>query len=297
MKLLRTCFVVDVLIPLFSIRDPGSWGVRLSYLLPPPRTIIGAFARALGVVLGFRSGEEKVKGPYVREILTFALESSTFATVRPLAPLVSHPQLLRVVPAIEKGENPIDPATAHDAFKHDVLFTNKLRLVIAPDLEELNAIIQDYGLPAIKESDLLIAMQMLERIGNTESLCSPQNPKQLSLKHGGRGAKMVNTYSPLPWIEPNLLNGLISPLLVNLRLLETFGDSDYIKIRDKGIELIRNREIRRKKAMFCLPLAAQTSQRGRELLAPLEVRANPKPGYAIYSLDDGTSLILPGRSI
>ncbi|MEM3433192.1 MAG: type I-A CRISPR-associated protein Cas5a [Candidatus Methanomethyliaceae archaeon] len=288
---MHTCFTVDILIPLFSIRDPESWGVRLSYLLPPPRTILGALARGLGRVLGFCSGEETVRGLAVREILTFALESSTFATVRPLTPIIRHPQLLRIVPAIEEGEQPIDPTRAHDAFKHDILFTNRLRLIFTPNLKQLNLVLQEHAISAVQESDLLASMQLLERIGNTESFCSPQRQRQL--KAAKADTNVVNTYSPLQWIEPNISNGIISPLLVNLRLLETFSDSDYIKRKDEGVGLVRDPQIRRKKAMFCLPLSTKTSQRGRELLTPAEVVVEPKPGYAIYALADGTSMVLP----
>ncbi|HIE15240.1 TPA: type I-A CRISPR-associated protein Cas5, partial [Candidatus Bathyarchaeota archaeon] len=71
-------FSVKIFLPLFYVRYREAWGVRLSSRLPPPRTILGALAKGLGIILGIEGGETLINGEPARKILTEAVESSSY---------------------------------------------------------------------------------------------------------------------------------------------------------------------------------------------------------------------------
>ncbi|MEM3712492.1 MAG: type I-A CRISPR-associated protein Cas5a [Thermoproteota archaeon] len=275
---------VHVFAPLYTIRDPASWGVRMSFLLPPPRTLIGALARGLGITYGIASGEERLKGEFTRNILCYALEKSIFATIRPLSPLVKTSQIIRMVPAVEKGESIETPEKAHDAFKTDFIFCGNLKIVYAIDIDMVNSVFEKYDLPKTDTIRLNRAARFLDRIGQTESICYVKNIELLEIK--GESTN-INTYLPTYWIKDITGNYFIRELLPNIRIIE-----NYMKKR-LGIESIEDKDLRKKKIPFLLPLQATGYHRGREFLEPAEVTVQLKLGYKAYLLNDGTKIALP----
>ncbi|MEM0312760.1 MAG: type I-A CRISPR-associated protein Cas5a [Conexivisphaerales archaeon] len=278
---------VHISIPLYTIRDPGSWGIRLSFLLPPPRTLIGALAHGLGVVYGIASGEENLKGEFARNVLSYALETYSFVTIRPLSPLVKTSQIMRLVPAIEKGKSSKTSEEAHDAFKTDFIFCSDLKAVYTIDIDMVNLVLEKYGLPKADIAKLSCAARFIDRIGQTESICYVKNIEWLETK--GRSVD-VNTYLPTHWIEDAKGDYNIGELLPNIRILEDLGEK---KVRQLGIESIKDKDLRKKKIPFLLPLRVAEHRQGREVLKPVEVNVKLKTGYVAYLLDDGTKIVLP----
>ncbi|MEM2930749.1 MAG: type I-A CRISPR-associated protein Cas5a [Thermoproteota archaeon] len=278
---------VHISIPLYTIRDPGSWGVRLSFLLPPPRTLIGALTHGLGVVYGIASGEEDLKGEFARNVLSYALERYSFVTIRPLSPLVKASQIMRLVPAIEKGKSPKTSEEAHDAFKTDFIFCSDLKIVYTIDIDMVNLVLEKYGLQKAGIAKLNCAARFIDRIGQTESICHVKDIEWLETK----GISLdVNTYLPTHWVEDAKGDYNIGELLPNIRILEDLGEK---KVRQLGIESIKDKDLRKKKIPFLLPLRVAEHRQGREILEPVEVNVKLKTGYIAYLLDDGTKIVLP----
>lgn len=260
-------------------------------LLPPPRTVLGALTRGLGISLGIKSGEERVKRKLARITLTEAVECSSYAFVRPLSPLVKTSQILRIVPGIEKAEGLIDPSRAHDAFKHDVVFSNEMEIVYAINFAELNERLSSYGLRKVAADDIAVASRMIDRIGPTEAFCHVINAERVEPLRIGAPAT-INTYVPIQdpakWVEPlqrGEQNYLVEPLYPNLRVL--------------GMKTLSTKS-RREKISYVLPIACTRRRRGREIFECSEVLVRPMKGYSIYSLGNGessTRVILPENEV
>jgi len=248
-------------------------------LLPPPRTVLGALTRGLGISLGIKSGEEQVKEGLARNALTEAVECSSYAFVRPLSPLVKTSQILRIVPGIEKAEV-IELSRAHDAFKHDVVFSNEMEIVYAIDFAELNERLSNYGLRKVAADDMALASRMIDRIGPTEAFCHVINAERAEpLRIDAPAA--INTYVPIQdpakWVEPlqqGEQNYLIEPLYPNLRVL--------------GMKTLSTKS-RREKISYVLPIACTKRRRGRDIFECSEVLVRPMKGYSIYSLGKDAS--------
>ena len=295
-------FSARIFLPLFYVRYREAWGVRLSSRLPPPRTILGALAKGLGIILGIESGEILIKGRHAREILTEAVEFASYGFVRPLSPLVKTSQILRVVPAIEQGKvnrsniMNLDAKTFfktaagfHDAFKHDIILSSEMEFIYVISLKYLNEYLAEYGYGKIEQEEILSALRMLDRIGPTEALGGILSVKYVACPKEVKAPAAVNTYVPVEkpamWVEPLQRVSqryLIEPLYPNLRFI---GERKISR---------KNREI---KINFVLPLSYSRRRGGREIFEPSEVLVKPLDGYGIYSLDgtgDGvTKIVLP----
>jgi len=276
---------VHIRLPFFALRDPTSLGVRLSFLLPPPRTILGALARGLGIIYGIKSGEEDLRGEAARNVLTYALEAHALATIRPLSPLTRSSQMLRFVPPVEKGEPVKVPESAHDAFKTDFIFLNELKAIYIVDINSVNRILENYGLSEIDVQALDDAAHLIDRIGNTEITCHVKNVERLEIVEE---CSTVDTYFPLSWLERAEGNYYIGELLPNLYVLRNLG-----QIEQLNISCISDKDLRRKKIPYLLPIQIAENRRGREVLKPADVPVKPKVGYIAYLLSDETKVILP----
>lgn len=276
---------VHLSIPLYTIRDPKSYGVRLSFLLPPPRTVIGALARGLGIVYGITSGEEYLKGEFARNVLSYALETYSFAMIRPLSPLVRSSQIMRLVPSIEKGESPETPEKAHDAFKTDFIFCSDLKVIYAISIDSVNLTLEKYGLPKADITKLKRAARFIDRIGQTESFCYVKSIERLEIKERDLA---VNTYLPTDWLEDARGDYYIGELLPNISILEDLGE-----VKQPEIGSIKDKDLRKRKIPFLLPLRVARYHRGREILEPVEVKVKLKPTYTLHLLNDGTKIALP----
>lgn len=279
---------VHIYIPLYTIRYPESWGVRLSFLLPPPRTTIGALAGGLGIVYGIASGEEDLKEEFARIVLSYALEAYSFATIRPLSILVRSSQIMRLVPPIEKGEIPKTPEEAHDAFKTDFIFCSDLKVIYAIDIYSASSVLEEYRLPKADITKLEYAARFIDRIGQTESLCYVKSIERLKIKERCSG---VNTYLPAGWLENVGGSYYIGELLPNIAILKDLGE-----IKQPKIDSVINKDLRRRKIPFLLPLQLRDHQK-REIFEPAEIEVKLKPAYASYLLDDGTRIALPSQEV
>lgn len=272
-------------LPLFSVRDPTSWGVRLSFLLPPPRTILGALAHSIGVILGIASGEEQLRKEMTRNILTYALETCSFATIRPLSPVIKSSNILRYVPPVEKGERLRSPDTAYDAFKTDIMISGEMKAIFFINTESVSSFFEKYGLPELRVGQFCQAARLIDRIGPTEITCYTKNVEILRIEET---SPTTNTYVPYGWLESAEGQYCVSELLPNLRILETLG-----KIADIDIQTIRHKDLRRKKIPYLLPLKLTKRPKGKEVFEASEVKIKPKRDFATYSLSDGTKAVLP----
>ncbi len=276
-------------LPLFSVRDPESMGVRLSFLLPPPRTLLGALARSLGIIYGISSGEEKLKNEQARNILSYALEAHSFATIRPLSPLMKNSCILRYIPSIETGETIISPESAHDAFKTDLIISNEMKAIFFIDIEAFCSMVTKYDLPKIQLSEFSKATKFIDRIGPTEITCYTKNTEPLEIKEEGSS---INSYTPYEWLENVEGQFTISNLLPNLLTLKILGIITHM-----DIDLLKKADLRRKKARYVLPLEIARASRSKEIYEPSEVKIKPRQGFVSYSLNDGTKVVLPDQKI
>ncbi|HDN18190.1 MAG TPA: type I-A CRISPR-associated protein Cas5 [Candidatus Bathyarchaeota archaeon] len=117
---------VNLKIPLFAVKPPYSWGARLTYILPPPTTLLGALGKCIGNYLDF-PGEASIcisnEDIRFRTLLQSLLESTSFAAVTSykgeVTPVIKSYQMHRVV-QLEKGNH------KHDAFEHEYVSTSGL---------------------------------------------------------------------------------------------------------------------------------------------------------------------------
>jgi CRISPR-associated protein Cas5 subtype I-A len=276
---------VHLFLPLFSVRDPASWGVRLSFLLPPPRTLLGALARGVGILSGAASGEELRKREAVRNILTYAFEAYSYVTVQPLSPLIKSSQILRFVPPVEKGERIRTSQEAHDAFKTDFIFSSDMKVVFFINIASINEVLEEYGLPKINLNKLCYAARLIDRIGQTEIMCYTKNVEWLKIKET---SSTVNTYLPYKWLERVEGDHFISELLPNLGVLKSLD-----RIQSMKISHIKDKELRRKKILYLFPLRLMKAPKGKEIFETIEVRTKLKTGYGAYLLSDGTKVAVP----
>jgi len=272
-------------LPLFSVRDPTSWGVRLSFLLPPPRTILGALAHSIGVISGVASGEEELRKEAARDILTYALETYSLATIRPLSPVIKGSNILRYVPPVEKGERVRSSEAAHDAFKTDLMISSEMKAIFFIDTGSVSSFLEKYGLPKLHIGRICHAVRLIDRIGPTEIICYTKNVEILRIEEA---SPITNTYVPYGWLEGAEGQYCVSELLPNLRVLETLG-----QIAQTDIRSIRHKNLRRKKIPYLLPLKLTKRPKGKEVFEASEVNIKPKTGFAAYSLSDGTKAVLP----
>lgn len=276
---------VSLRLPLFSVRDPESWGVRLSFVLPPPRSSLGALARGLGIILGFRSGEERRKNQFVRDILTFGIEVSSYATIRQLSLLLKSSYILRYVPPVEKGE-PIETVEgSHDAFKTDLMFSDAMKIIFSFDIAKINNIFETYDLPKVDEGIICQAAKLIDRIGSTENFCYAHKVEFVSIKEI---SSTVNTYVPLDWIESVKGEYFISDLLPNIRVLKDLGI-----IKDESISNLQDKDLRRMKIRYVFPLKLVSEIRGKMFFESNDVEIKLKKGYSGYILNDGTRVVIP----
>jgi CRISPR-associated protein Cas5 subtype I-A len=276
---------VSLRLPLFSIRDPESWGVRLSFVLPPPRSLLGALARGLGIILGFRSGEEKQKNEFVRDILTFGIEVSSYATIRQLSPLLKSSYILRYVPPVEKGE-PIETVEgSHDAFKTDLMFSGMMKIIFSFDIAKINSVFKTYDLPKVDEYIICQAAKLIDRIGSTENFCHAHKVEFVNIEEI---SPTVNTYVPLDWIESVKGEYFISDLLPNIRILKDAG-----VIKDESISNLQDKDLRRMKMRYVFPLKLVGEIRGKMFFESDEVEIMLKKRYSGYILNDGTRVVIP----
>ena len=282
-------FSVRIFIPLFSVRYFEAWGVRVSTRLPPPRTVLGALARGLGISLNIASGEKYIGEKPARIILTEVIERSSYAFVRPLSPLVKTSQILRIVPGIEQAKeiHIAKASIAHDAFKHDVIFSNEMETVYAIDFVKLNKELDECGLKKASAEDIILALRMIDRIGPTEAFCHVLNVERVEPRIVDPPAT-INSYTPAAWVEPlhqGEQNYLIESLYPNLRILE------HILGKHFSFE-----QSRKERVNFILPITCRERRRGREIFENSEVLVKPMGGYSIYSLakdEHPTKVVLP----
>jgi len=272
-------------LPLYSVRDPTSWGIRLSFLLPPPRTLLGALARSVGLISGVASGEQELAKESARKVLTYALEAYSFATIRPLSPVIKSSTMLRYIPPVETGERIVSPETAHDAFKTDLIISSEMKAIFFIDIESVGSFTGEYGLPKLDIDGFSHAARLIDRIGPTEVVCYTKNVEVLDIK----GASPTsNTYVPYGWLESAEGQFSVGELLPNLRVLKTLG-----QIAQTNIQSISDKDLRRTKIPYLLPLSLTKRPKRKEAFEASEVKIRPKKGFATYSLSDGTNTVLP----
>jgi len=299
-------FSARIFLPLFHVKYREAWGVRLSSRMPPPRTILGALAKGLGIILGIESGETLIKGKRAREFLTESVEVSSYGFVRPLSPLVKTSQILRVVPAIEQdrvSRSKIinldtrdllkEVVGLHDAFKHDIVFSNEMEFIYVIDLEYLKKNLAEYGCEAVEREDIISALKMIDRVGPTEALGRVLSVKYIEHLVEENLPSAINAYVPVEkpakWVEPLYdvsQRYLIEPLYPNLRLID---------------EREISRKTREIKINFLLPLTYSKRRGGREIFEPSSVLVKPAEGYSVYSFDGAgggvTKIALPKGEI
>ncbi|MEM2914645.1 MAG: hypothetical protein QXH91_04510, partial [Candidatus Bathyarchaeia archaeon] len=239
----------------------------------------------LGIMLGFSSGEERQKDEIIRNILTFGIETSSYATVRQLSPLIKSPYILRYVPQVGKGE-PIETIEgSHDAFKTDLMFSGAMRVIFSFDTAKINSIFLNYGLPKVDENVICHAAKLIDRIGATENFCYT---RKAEFVHIEETSSTLNTYAPLDWIESVKGEYLISDLLPNISVLKDVGI-----IKDVSINHLQNKDLRRIKIRYVFPLKLVGEVRGKTFLESSEIEVKLKKGYSGYVLSDGTRVAIP----
>jgi CRISPR-associated protein Cas5 subtype I-A len=283
---------VKVFVPVFSVRHHDSRGVRVSTLLPPPRTVLGALARGLGVLLGLESGEQRIAGRLARDVLTEAVECSSYAFVRPTSPLVRASHVARIVRGVEEGLKREELES--DAFKHDAVFSGELRIIYALSLTELNRRLSEHRLGDVTASDVVRASRMIDHIGPTEAFCHVVDVKLVGPPRKVEPPTPINTYAPIEhpakWAELSqneTQSYLIERLYPNLRVLG---------LKAIPLDPKEKKEYKQRRLNYLLPVALVGRRRGREVFEGGEVVVVPTRGHSIYSLEDEeppTKILLP----
>jgi hypothetical protein len=193
--------------------------------------------------------------------------------------------MLRYVPPVEKGERVRSPETAHDAFKTDLIISSEMKAIFFIDTESVGSFLRGYGLPELNVDRLCHAAKLIDRIGPTEITCYTKNVEVLEIKEVSSTA---NTYAPYGWLESAEGHFCVSELLPNLRVLETLG-----QIGHTNIQSINDKNLRRRKIPYLLPLRLTKRPKREEVFEASEVKIKPKTGFLAYSFNDGTKTVLP----
>jgi len=193
--------------------------------------------------------------------------------------------MLRYVPPVEKGERIKSPETAHDAFKTDLIISNEMKAIFFIDTESVGSFLGEYGLPELDVDRLCHAAKLIDRIGPTEITCYTKNVEVLEIEEASPTA---NTYAPYGWLESAEGQFCVGELLPNLRVLETLG-----QIAQINIQSISDKDLRRRKIPYLLPLRLTKRPKHKEVFEASEVKIKPKAGFLAYSLNDGTKTVLP----
>jgi len=261
---------VDVFSPLFSVRDPLSWGVRKTFILPTPRTVIGALCRGVGVVMGFGSGEEKLGNKPIRKILTYAFEKNTIATVHALSPIIRSSQLLHIVPEIEQGAS----YGGGDAFKHEIMCSNQLRLIYIIDLSGVNTFLKKHKQSmSVNHNALEKASNFIERLGASENICTVLKSRLVKPQVIKNGSVSVNTYVPLNWLRDPPEGGLIAESMPNIAVIES------IEGRKIDFRTAFRKEYRLRKAPYFYPLKPEKTERGTLVYHTHEIEVSLRNGF------------------
>jgi len=199
--------------------------------------------------------------------------------------LIKSSSILRYVPPVETGESIESPETAHDAFKTDLIISNEMKAIFFIDTESVNSFMGEYDLPELDIDRLCHAAKLIDRIGPTEVICYTKNVEVLEINGT---SPTSNTYVPYGWLESAEGQFSVGELLPNLRVLKTLG-----QIAQTNIQSISDKDLRRKKTSFLLPLSLTKRPKRKEVFEASEVKIKPKTGFVAYSLSDGTNTVLP----
>ncbi len=277
------CYRLDLLIPSFFVRDFTSAEILLSFLLPPPRTVLSLLARGLGELLGV-SGETEVMGRKYRDVLSEAVEMNSLAFVRPTS-LLFRTTHTWSVKAIEK-EWITEYERLRDAVPTQLITTNSLSAYFFVDVNGLLEYVK--GIPDkrlepsnVEEMSSLIssALWLCRRLGTTESFCSPSKVRELGYEEVGAEAEL-NTSTPADWVQPLSGNWVLEESYPSMLML------------GKSVTFTKSR---REKALFLHPLKRRV-EAGRVIYEVYEpsffLAGVAKPKLTAVRVEDGTTCIL-----
>lgn len=290
------CCSVRLRIPIFSLRDHSAAEVYISPLLPPPRTALSLLIRGLGEINRVNP-ESDIGEITVRELMTWAIERSSYDFVKPISPICRSSQTWRVQ-SIEK-EWIKEISRISDAVNMEVVCLNKISIyyyIFLDKLEESLQCLRDLiGLDKLllNENEVKKALLISQRLGNTEHFVTVEDCTIIyNLKSLGREG-LIDTYIPLKWLknEEGINQGIIEDLYTQLLLSDM--DLDPRNPRQFKEEFKRSRE---KKERFLLPLL-KTEESGRRTrlvwYKPFRPKVTVKEGFTIAELNDGTHIPVP----
>ncbi len=290
----------SMLIPMFSARDPLSHGVRLSYLLPPPTTLLGAFGSGLGLTLGIPRGECPAGGRQVRDVLRYALEESALAIVKPEGPIIKSAQMWKLVnlekESTSKSSKKESERGLHDAFEAEYISSSKIGLTFIVDLDLLSEglselassacadpTIRSVGDVGLGPEDLVKAITLMDRLGSTENLGRVTHASLLSIKNVETSG-LLDSCVPLEWIQSV---EAARPHESAEQIILPVNRFVSNRVRSAKADKIKGREWSR--VWFLAPLRPGTKRmRGKRIPvyepAPIRVQAND--GYVVATLED-----------
>lgn len=287
-------------LPLFRVSTP-SLQTRTSYLLPPPRTLAGFFASALGKYLGLNPEqriEESMKGANyqkeLRKILMWDLFAShSVLTCRTKTYVIKSQSILKVWyierPDLAKDES-VNETSFMDAVEFEFTIADELLIYSAIDLQnfckKLNAqVLEKVGLSEINYeelSQLLIkALRLSHRLGDSESMVTVVDSRNLQIVRV-HDSGFISTATPLKWLEAE-------DIITHMRIIEPMPTTPLIAGDMKlSIEKKANDDI-------LLPLEPMIDKFLYYKHSGFE--AKTKKGYLIASLENGDSLVVPEQFI
>lgn len=269
-------FIAIVRAPLYSVKRPEAYQTGVSLPLPQPSTLVGALARAAAIAEGNPAGlPSGVAGDdYVRELTEWILGKLELvrAVAKPVGFLARSSFMLSRVRALEESGK-------------DILSKMEKGRRIA------DAMVREYywgrlALMYVFKGDIdsrrvLTWLSLLERLGDTESLVSPERVGEAKLEPLGSEGD-VDTYTPVKWVES--YDGEVFSLE---RLCEE--KLCAVPIRDVG-------SFREFSSVYLVPLVERAAGRGRVILEGSKVRVRVAKDYGIWRVEGAgvaANIVLP----
>jgi CRISPR-associated protein Cas5 subtype I-A len=278
---MKWCISSKLRTPFFSIRDAYASEIYISQLLPSPRTALSLLARGLGEINGL-CPEMKLDGVRIADLLMWSVEKSSYAFVKPLSPLTKSSQMWRVK-SIEKSWI-VELERISDAVETELVSSSSIGIYYLVDIDKLNGALEGHVKILVNKDDIIKALSLCQRLGNTESLTSlDQDPRLVELKSTRREGE-IDTYIPLDWIEQDLfVSGILEDLYVNVLL------------GNKGVEPTEFHKTRHDKKRFLLPLRRITKGQVARLVwyEPGRPKVRTREGYFIGETEDGSLIPFP----
>jgi CRISPR-associated protein Cas5 subtype I-A len=264
-------FIVQARAPTFSIRQPQSYQVGVSFPLPQPSTLTCALAYAAGLT---GVGQSDLQGDeYVKELVESVLRLLVRATVKPVAPLTNSSVTLSRVRALEEDSS----EKVVEAIRRGRKITDAMvreyysgRLTVIYVFRSVSGIDKVYSW-----------LYLLGRLGDTESLISVERVEEATIEHLG-SEEYVDTYTPVEWVE-------------------SYGEGFFSLIRMCREELcakpVRSRDdYERCMSVYIVPMTEEWVK-GSLILKGAKVRIRTKRGYTIWGIkgiSGEARIVLPG---